>query len=208
MGEFALVSGVGPAYPEDAVRQPGPLVSRTLQTMKSSTTLLPLLIATVLSIGSRASAETTIAYPTADNATFTIGVPDDWELTPAESEDDYFLVTGPTNVELWFRSFAVSSGDEAGAAVEEAMTSGEEWLADNYKGVEFGDPTEGDRDGMPFISLVGKGVEKESGEAVTFTIAFLFMKNGSMAEFWGIIPVGDADGKAAAQAIVDSFEAQ
>jgi hypothetical protein len=175
--------------------------------MKSSS-LLPLLIATVLAIGSRASAETTIAYPTADAATFTISVPDNWELTPAEAEDDYFLVTGPTHVELWFRSFAVSSGEEAEAAVEEAMTSGEEWLAENYKGVEFGDPTEGERDGMPFISLVGKGVEKESGETVTFTIAFLVMKNGSMAEFWGIIPAGDAEGKAGAQAIVDTFEAQ
>jgi hypothetical protein len=170
--------------------------------------LLPLVIASLLAIGSRASAETTIAYPTADSATFTITVPDDWELTPAEDEEDYFLVTGPTSVELWFRSFEVNSGEEAEAAVEEAMTDGEEWLAENYEDIEFDEPTEGERDGMPFISLVGKGVEKENSEVVTFTIAFIMMENGSMTEFWSIIPVGDAKGKAGAQAIVDSFEAQ
>lgn len=176
--------------------------------MKPTAISLTLLAAALFAAVSVSHAETTIAYPTTDDATFTITVPEDWELTPAEAEDDYFLVTGPTNAELWFRSFAVSSGEEAGAAVEEAMTSGEEWLAENYKGVEFGDPTEGTRDDMPYISLAGKGVEKESGETVIFTIAFIMMDNGSMAEFWGILPVGDDEGKAAGQAIVDSFEAQ
>jgi hypothetical protein len=155
-----------------------------------------------------AYADTTIAYPTADTASFTITVPDDWELTPAESEEDYFLVSSPSSVELWFRAMEITDGDEAAAVVEEAITSGAEWLGEHYEGVELGEPTEGERDGMPFISVPGKGVAKEGGEAVVFTIAFLFMENGSMAEFWGILPVGDDEGREAAQGILDSFEAQ
>lgn len=155
-----------------------------------------------------AFADTTIAYPTADAATFTINVPDDWELTPAEAEEDYFLVSSPSSVELWFRSMAISSGDEAAAVVEEAMTSGAEWLGEHYKGVELGEPTEGEREGLPTISVPGKGVDKESGEAVVFTIAFLFLKDGTLVEFWGILPVGDDEGREAAQAILDSFEPQ
>jgi len=155
-----------------------------------------------------AFADTTIAYPTADAATFTITVPDDWELTPAEAEDDYFLVSSPSAVELWFRAMEITDGDEAAAVVEEAITTGAEWLDEHYKNVELGEPTEGEREGMPFISVPGKGVAKEGGEAVVFTIAFLFLENGSMAEFWGILPVGDEEGREAAQAVLDSFEAQ
>ena len=155
-----------------------------------------------------AFAETVISYPTADEATFAVTVPEDWELTPAEEAEDYFLVTGPTGVELWFRSMEVASGEEASAAVEDAMTSGQEWLAEHYEDCEFGEVAEGEREGMPFISLPGKGVHTESGEAVTFTIAFFFMENGSMAEFWGIVPVGDEEGLSSGQEILDSFEAQ
>jgi hypothetical protein len=155
-----------------------------------------------------AYADTTIAYPTADAASFTITVPDDWELTPAEVEEDYFLVPSPSSVELWFRAMEITDGDEAAAVVEEAMTSGAEWLAEYYEEVELDEPTEGERDGMPFISVSGKGVANEGGEAVVFTIAFLFLKNGSMAEFWGILPVGDDEGRAAAQAVLDTFEAK
>ena len=164
-------------------------------------------LATVL-CSTTVRADTTIAYPTADDALFAITVPDKWELTPAEAEDDYFLVTGPTGAELWFRAEIIESGDEAAAAVEEAITSGAEWLDEFYKEVELGEPIEGERDGMPYISVPGKGVDKESGETVVFTIAFLFMENGAMAAFWGSIGAEDAAGKRAAQAIVDSFEAQ
>ena len=92
-----------------------------------------------------AYADTTIAYPTADTASFTITVPDDWELTPAEVEEDYFLVSSPSSVELWFRAMEITDGDEAAAVVEEAMTSGAEWLAEYYEEVELDEPTEGER---------------------------------------------------------------
>jgi hypothetical protein len=204
LSELPLVTGAEKAYFKNSVfhlhasDRPNP-------SMKSTLRPLALLAAALLAGTSLAQAETTIAYPTADDATFTIIVPDNWELSQAESEDDYFLITGPTNTELWFRAFPVKSEEELEGAVEDAMTSGAEWLGEHYKGLDFGDVA---GDGMPFISLPGKGIEKESGEAVIFTIAFILMENGSMAEFWGIIPDGDAKGQKAAQAIVDSFEPQ
>lgn len=156
--------------------------------------------------GGLASAETLIAYPTTDEPSFTIKVPDSWELTPAEAPDDYFLVLSPSGVEMWFRSMEVESEEQLDASIDEALESGGEWLAEQYKDVEFGDVTEGERDGMPFVSMPGKGIYKETGDEVAFTIAFIFMENGSLAEFWGILPVGDGKGLASAQAILDSFE--
>ena len=149
-----------------------------------------------------------INYPTADEPIFTINVPDDWELTPAEAEDDYFLVTGPTEVEMWFRALEVETKADVDAVIDDAMETGGEWLDEHYKEVEFGEVTEGERDGMPFVSIPGTGVYKETGDKVIFTVAFIFLKNGAIAEFWGILPVGDETGKATAQAILDSFEAK
>ena len=165
------------------------------------------ILAFSLSAGS-ALADTVIHYPTAEEPLFTIQVPDDWELTPAEAEDDFFLVTGPTEVEMWFRAEVVESKEDVDAFIDGAMESGGEWLDENYKEVEFGEVTEGERDGMPFVSIPGTGIYKETGDKVIFTIAFIFMKNGSAAEFWGILPVGDEKGTAVAQSILDSFEAK
>lgn len=163
----------------------------------------------ILALGSHvARAETLVAYPTVDEPTFTISVPEDWELTAAEEADDYFLVTSPSGVEMWFRSMEIASEDELSAAIDEAMEGGGEWLAENYKDVEFGEVTEGEREGMPFISMPGVGVLTESGDKVVFTIAFIFMENGSLAEFWGILPAGDAEALGVAQAVLDSFEAK
>jgi len=166
------------------------------------------LISASFSFMGEARAELTIAYPTKENPRFTIVVPDDWNLTPAATAEDYFLITAPSGAELWFRSMEVKSGEEAQAAVQAAMTSGEAWLEEHYRDVEFGETTEGQHEGMSFISLPGKGVYKKTGESVTLTIAFIKMNNGSMAEFWGIVTVGDEEGLTAARAILDSFKAR
>ena len=158
--------------------------------------------------GQVARADTLLAYPTVDEPVFTISVPDNWELTAAEEAEDFFLVTSPSGVEMWFKSIEIASEDELSAAIDEAMESGGEWLAENYKDVEFGELIEGEREGMPYISIPGTGVFTESGEAVVFTIAFIFMENGSLAEFWGIFPAGDAAALGGAQAVLDSLEAK
>jgi hypothetical protein len=163
----------------------------------------------ILALGNQvAQAETLVAYPTVDEPTFAITVPDDWELEAAEEEEGYFLVTSPSGVEMWFRSIAIASENELSAAIDEAMEGGGEWLAENYSDVELGEVAEGEREGMPFISLPGVGVHTESEEEVVFTIAFIFMENGSLAEFWGILPAGDAEALGVAQAVLDSFEAK
>jgi len=162
-----------------------------------------------LALGSQlAQADTLVAYPTVEEPVFTISVADDWELTAAEEVDDYFLVTSPSGVEMWFKSIEVSSEDELSTAIDGAMEGGGEWLAEHYKDVEFGEVTEGEREGMPFISIPGTGVFTESGEEVVFTIAFILMENGSLAEFWGILPTGDEAALGEAQAVLDSFEAK
>jgi hypothetical protein len=158
--------------------------------------------------GQMAQADTLVAYPTVEEPTFTISVPEDWELTPAEEAEDYFLVTSPDGAELWFKSMEIASEDELSAAVDEAIESGGEWLAENYKDVELGEVTEGDREGMPFVSIPGIGVYTETGEKVVFTIAFIFMENGSLAEFWGILPAGDESARGVAQTVLDSFVAK
>ncbi len=170
--------------------------------------VLAAIVAFLLACGSRLSADTLVAYPTADDPAFTIVVPDDWELTPAQSDGGFFLVTSPTNTELWFNAVEIGSEDDLDATIDASIEDGEKWLGEHYKDLEFGDTTEGERDGMPFVSMPGQGVEKKTDTAVTFTIAFIFTKSGDLVEFWSIVPVGDEKGKAGAQAVVDSFESK
>jgi len=159
-------------------------------------------------LNGRAAADTVISYPTIEEAGFTITVPDDWELTRAEDVGDFFLVSGPTNAALWFRGTRIGAKGETVEAVKKAYADGIEWLGEDYRITEFGEATEGELRGMPFISFPGKGVRKETGKKVVFTLGFAMMRNGWIAEFWGIFPSGDADGQATAKAIVTSIEEQ
>ena len=165
-------------------------------------------LASSLALGTQiADAGTLIAYPTVDEPIFTIIVPDDWELEAAEEEQDFFLVASPSgSIEMYFRAMEIASEDDAVAAYDEAIEGGVEWLDEHYDDVEFGEVTEGEHEGMHYVSIPGTGVFTESGEEVVFTIAFIFLENGTLAEFWGIIPAGDQDALATAQAVLDTFE--
>lgn len=176
--------------------------------MKASRlTLFSAIVATAFAgISSPAFAEKLIAYPTVDEAVFTISVPDAWEFAQAEEADGFFMVASPSGTELWFAASPIESVDDLEASIEAAVESGEEWLTEHYENLEFGDATEGERDGMPFVSMPARGVEKEGETAVVFTIAFIMTESGALVEFWSIVPVGDEAGQAAAQAIVNSFE--
>lgn len=148
-----------------------------------------------------------IVYPNAQSPLFSIEVPGNWTLTKAEAEDQFFLVSGPAGVKMWFRARPISSEAELEGAVDAAIASGKKWFAESYADILLEAAVIGERDGMPFVSVKGSGVSKATGDAVAFTIAFASMPNGALAQLWSIIPAKDAKGFKYAGKVVDSFKA-
>jgi hypothetical protein len=160
----------------------------------------------IASTVAKASKGTLIEYPTTEAPLFSIKVPENWKLTPANTADEFFLVADPAGEEMWFRASKIVSEKDLEAVISAATKSGEEWLAQRYAEVKFGVATKSERKGMPFISLTGAGVTKEAKKVVDFTSGFFLMPNGTLAEFWGIVPKSDRQGLYHAQKVLDSFE--
>ncbi|MDF1657178.1 MAG: hypothetical protein P1U58_06170 [Verrucomicrobiales bacterium] len=160
-----------------------------------------------LSFGAeKLSAEELIVYPNADAPIFTIEVPKNWTLTPAPTPTQFFLVAGPAGVKMWFRAAAVASEKEVEAAIEAATASGKEWFTESYENIALGDLVMGERKGIPFSSISGAGVAKADGEEVVFAVTFGYLPNGSLAEFWAVIPANNRQALKTADKVISSFE--
>lgn len=148
-----------------------------------------------------------IVYPNSQAPLFSIKVPGNWTLTPGQENDQFFLVSGPAGVKMWFRAKPMSSEAEFKGAIKAAKESGKEWFSESYTGILLEEAVIGERDGMPFVSVKGEGVSKETGKVVAFTVAFASMPNGALAQLWSIIPAEDPKGFKYAKKVVDSFKA-
>jgi hypothetical protein len=174
-----------------------PLIKTPLQSL--------LLVGAFFAGATDASAETTLVYPNEAAPLFSIEVPNNWKLAPAQSADQFFQVAGPAGVSMWFRAKPVTSEKEVKAAVEAATKSGKEWLAENYKDVVLEEIVAGKRDGMDYFSYQGAGVYNRTGDAVDIAVAFIAMPNGSLAQFWSIIPKDAVEGLRYVEKVLKSF---
>jgi len=168
-----------------------------------------LLLVGVLALGaSQAVAkDQVIVYPNAASPLFSIEVPGNWTLTEAKADDQFFLVSGPKGVEMWFRAKPMTSEAELKGAIDAATESGKTWFAQSYTDILLEAAVFGERDGMPYVSVKGAGVSKASGEPVAFTIGFASMPNGALAQLWSIIPSSDKKGEKYFEKVMESFQA-
>jgi hypothetical protein len=156
------------------------------------------LLLTAFASAQRASA-TVHGYPSTEHASFLVDVPDDWEITPGESEGDYVNMTGPTGAQISMRT--IEGGQEdLQAAIEETKA----FLAENYSNITLTNAQEVEKQGLPGFQQGGTGKDKADGHEVLFALAWLALKDGHIGEIWAVVTKGDAGAAAAAQ-IVGSF---
>jgi hypothetical protein len=143
----------------------------------------------------------TLGYPTTDHASFLVDIPDSWEVTPGEELGDYVHVNSPSGVYLAFRTIPGSE-----SAMDEAIEGSVAYLEEAYKNVSVGEPTDANQKGLEGFYMDGSGKD-EDGTAVTFRMAFLALKDGSIGEIWFAAPASDKAGIAAAAKALNSFRA-
>jgi hypothetical protein len=165
----------------------------------SSSVLSAVLLAGTLGAGA-AGAET-VAYPTADAASFLIDVPGDWEMEQAEAEGDYVTFYAPTGAALMFRTIPASE-EELQAAVEDTIT----WIIENHSDVQIGEPSAANQAGLKGFVAAGEGKDEE-GTHLKFGMAWFALPDGNLGEIWFSAAVDDAEGSAAAAKVIDSFRA-
>jgi len=167
-----------------------------------------LLLLSILALGaSLASAkERVIVYPNAASPLFSIEVPGNWKLTEATADDQFFLVSGPAGVQMWFRAKAMTSEAEFEGAIEAATESGKKWFTESFTNIILEEAVSGQRDGMPYVSVKGAGVSKATGEAVAFEVGFASMPNGALAQLWSINPIKNTKGLKYFEEVMASFK--
>lgn len=161
----------------------------------------------ILAFGAnQASAQNLIVYPNTQAPLFSIEVPKSWVLTKAEEENQFFVVTDPDGMNMWFRARPIDSEAEFEGAINAATESGKEWFSQSHTNILLESPVYGERNGMPFVSVKGAGVSKETGEAVAFAVAFASMPNGALAQLWSIMPASEKKGRKRFDKVIDSFK--
>lgn len=143
----------------------------------------------------------TMAFPNAENASFLIDYPSDWELTPAEEEGGYATLIGPTGILLMLRTIP---GDES--AMESAVKASYEYVVENYENVKLDEPKDSVQRGLTGFYGTGSGVDEDMGE-VGFAMAWYALNDGTIGEIWYVVPKGDQTGSMVATKILDSFRA-
>ena len=141
----------------------------------------------------------TMAYPSADNASFLIDHPSNWEMEPGENVGDYVTLTGPTGVVVQFRTIPGSE-----SAIADAIEESRKYLQETFDDVSLEEPESSQHRGMEMLSVVGAGVDKD-GQAVGFSMAFFALDDGNIAELWFAVVAGDDAGADAAGKVLDSF---
>jgi len=142
-------------------------------------------------------AQQLIAYPNQDEAIFVITIPDDWEITQAESMEDYFLVEGPTGAALFFRAMP---GD-----IEETIEENFAYLEENFEELELSELEEVESNGYVALVANGTGNDVEDGTPVIFGMAWFAFPDGRVAEIWFEAAADDEEGAKTAKAILESF---
>lgn len=154
--------------------------------------------AVVLGLTSIVQADT-IAYPTAEQPSFLIEVPANWEMTQAEEEGDFFHLDGPTGAVFSFRTIK-GSKESLDAAIEASVDAASEKLSD----LEFGEPQDWKPDGLTGIYMTGQGKDKD-GTPMRIGMAWCALNNGQIVELWFVSEATDAKGMSAAEDIANSL---
>ena len=142
----------------------------------------------------------TLGYPNMEKASFLLDYPDDWAMVPGDNAGDYVSLASPSGVSLQLRTVA---GTES--VMDQVIAENVQFLADNFTNVEIGDAKDIDTDGGLTGSLVqGTGVDSDK-KAVNFSIFFVTLPDGKIADIWYSAFKGDIEGSKAAAAILDSF---
>lgn len=165
--------------------------------MKTKTLLAALTLA--ISLSAYAGDTTLIAYPTIDDARFTIETPSDWEMTPAEEDGDFFHLQGPTGAIFSFRTI---DGDES--ALQEAIEGTLAHIGKLFTDIDMGDAQDWTPAGMPGFYATGSGKDKD-GTAVRIGVAWVALNDSKIAQVWFVSDVDDAKGMRAAEAIANSL---
>lgn len=139
-------------------------------------------------------------YPNQKNADFSIDVPGDWELEQAEEEGGFFTVTGPSGVQLSFRTVPMNNADME-AAIEQSV----QWVFDNYEDVEMGDPEDIVQNGMDGFNMTGTATNPDSGDTVVIVMAWLALKRTHLAEVLVVLDPSDKRGLSAAENVIKTL---
>ncbi len=156
-----------------------------------------LLAATALSPAVAADL-TRVVYPNEAEMVFSVDVPSDWEMTPQEDEDGYFEVAGPNDLEL---SFRVVPGADIDAAVKDHVA----YLKENFTDIKVADAKPVTINGLEAILLPGTGVDEDES-ARELGAGWFKLPGGQIGELWYNVEDGDAAGKAAASAVLNSLK--
>lgn len=142
----------------------------------------------------------TLYYPSQENADFSVAAPGNWELEQADEEGGFFTITGPSGIQLSFRTVQTDDG-EMKAAIDQSM----EWMFENYDDVDLGDPEDVKQNGLDGFSMTGTGKDKETGAQKVIVMGWLGLKASHLAEVWIIVDVKDKAGLAAADKVLKSL---
>lgn len=142
----------------------------------------------------------TLYYPQQRGADFSVVVPGNWDLEQAEEEGGFFTVTGPTGVQLSFRTVETDD-DQMDAAIEQSV----EWIFENYNDVELDDPEDVVQNGMEGFNMTGTATDKSDGRPYIVVMGWLALKRSHLAEVMIIVSPKDKAGLNAAEKVLKSL---
>ena len=140
----------------------------------------------------------TLYYPQQRGADFSIVVPGNWELEQAEEEGGFFTVTGPTGVQLSFRTIETED-DQIDAAIKQSV----EWVFENYSDVDLEDPEDIVQNGMEGFNMTGTA--KNGRDRVVIVMAWLALKRSHLAEVIVVVDAKDRAGLNAAERVIKTL---
>lgn len=163
-------------------------------------TLSVVALLTLTGLTLRAAEPQQIAYPTAEEPSFVITVPADWELTQAEKEGDFIHLDGPTGAAFLFRTIE-GSQESLDAAIKESL----EDAAQSFKDLDMGTAEDFKPDRLEGFYATGKGKDKD-GTEVRIGMAWCVLRDGKIAELWFVSDLDDTKGMETASDIANSLK--
>jgi hypothetical protein len=149
------------------------------------------------------AAETqTIAYPTAEEASFLITAPENWKITPAEQAGDFFQLEGPTGAIFSFRTIE-GTEKSLDAAIKESVKE----LNERFDDMQLGDAEDWKPHGLTGLYAVGTGKIKGEDTAVKVGVGWCALEDGKIAEMWFVAEDSDTKGIKQAEDIANSMSA-
>jgi hypothetical protein len=142
-------------------------------------------------------APTEVPCPNREHALFTVTVPAKWKVMP-QVVADCVTLKGPRGTMLYLR---VAPGP-----LDAIMEEGRDTLAESYKTVTVDKPRIIKLGGLDATVMTGRGVRKEDEAKADFSLAWVTLPGGQIAEIWRETSTVDANELAHADEIRESFK--